>query len=82
MRYLGLNTEEGYVWGMLRGGMGSVADLFVAQMQDYLELGKDARMNIPGTLGGNNWKWRLLPGEVTDALIEKISCMTKMYGRV
>lgn len=82
VRYLGLNTEEGYVWGMLRGGMGSVADLFVAQMQDYLELGKDARMNIPGTLGGNNWKWRLLPGDVTDALIEKISCMTKMYGRV
>jgi len=82
VRYLGLNTEEGYVWGMLRGGMGSVADLFVAQMQDYLELGKDARMNIPGTLGGNNWKWRLLPGEVTDELIEKISAMTKMYGRV
>ena len=82
VRYLGLNTEEGYVWGMLRGGMGSVADLFVAQMQDYLELGKDARMNIPGTLGGNNWKWRLLPGEVIDELIEKISVMTKMYGRV
>ena len=38
-------------------------------------------MNIPGTLGGNNWKWRLLPGEITDELIEKISVMTKMYGR-
>ena len=82
VRYLGLNDQEGYVWGMLRGGMGSVADLFIAQVQDYLALGKEARMNIPGTLGGNNWKWRLLPGEITDELIEKINTMTKMYGRV
>ena len=81
VRYLGLNEQEGYVWGMLRGGMGSVADLFIAQMQDYLGLGQEARMNIPGTLGGNNWKWRLLPGEITSDLIEKISVMTKMYGR-
>ena len=81
VRYLGLNEQEGYVWGMLRGGMGSVANLFIAQAQDYLGLGKEARMNIPGTLGGNNWKWRLLPGEITDELIEKINAMTKMYGR-
>jgi 4-alpha-glucanotransferase len=58
VRYLGLNEREGYVWGMLRGGMGSVADLFVAQMQDYIGLDSHARMNTPGTLGGNNWRWR------------------------
>ena len=81
VRYLGLNEQEGYVWGMLRGGMGSVADLFIAQAQDYLGLGGEARMNIPGTLGGNNWKWRLLPNEISDDLIEKIAAMTKMYGR-
>ena len=69
------------MFGMLRGGMGSVADLFVAQVQDFLCLGKEARMNTPGTLGGNNWKWRLLPGEITDELIDKIAAMTKMYGR-
>ena len=80
-RYLGLNEREGYVWGILRGGLGSVADLFVAQMQDYLCLGEEARMNTPGTLGGNNWRWRLLPGEFTDELVEKIASITKMYGR-
>ncbi len=79
--YLGLNEREGYVWGMLRGGMGSVSDLFVSQMQDYLGLDAQGRMNIPGTLGGNNWRWRLLPGEFTDELIEKISAMTTIYGR-
>ena len=79
--YLGLNEREGYVWGILRGGMGSVSDLFVAQMQDYLGLDAAGRMNIPGTLGGNNWRWRLLSGEFTDALIEKIAAMTTIYGR-
>ncbi|MEN6417858.1 MAG: 4-alpha-glucanotransferase, partial [Clostridiaceae bacterium] len=80
-QYLGLNEREGYVWGMLRGGMGSVSDLFVSQMQDYLGLDAQGRMNIPGTLGGNNWRWRLLPGEFTEELIEKIAAMTTLYGR-
>ena len=46
--YLGLHDEEGFNWGVLRGGQSSVADLFIAQMQDYLGLGSEARMNTPG----------------------------------
>ena len=80
-QYLGLNEQEGFHWGILRGGMSSVADLFVAQMQDYLGLGADARMNTPGTLGGN-WQWRLLPGQLTDELADRIARMTWMYGRL
>ncbi len=80
-RYLGLNEEEGFNWGMIRGGMSSVADTFVAQMQDYLGLGAGGRMNEPGTLGGN-WRWRLLPGEATASLAKKIRQYTKMYGRI
>ncbi|SEH42641.1 MULTISPECIES: 4-alpha-glucanotransferase [Atopobiaceae] len=79
-RYLGLNAEEGFVWGFVRGGMSSVATLFVAQMQDYLGLGTEARTNTPGTLGGN-WQWRLLPGQITSELSERIASMTRMYGR-
>ena len=82
IRYLGLNEAEGYVWGMLRGGMGSVANLFVAQMQDYLELDANSRMNIPGTLGGSNWRWRLLPGEFGVELADRIGEFTRIYGRV
>ena len=80
-RYLGLNDEEGYVNGIIRGGMSSVADLFVAQMQDWLALGGEARMNVPGTLGNGNWCWRMKPGTLTDALAEKIAAMTAMYSR-
>ena len=79
-QYLGLNDEEGFHWGVLRGGQSSVADLFVAQMQDYLGLGSEARMNTPGILGGN-WQWRMLSGQITDALTARIAGMARLYGR-
>ncbi len=79
-RYLGLNDEEGFCSGIIRGGMSSVAKLFVAQMQDYLELGKYHRMNTPGVATGN-WEWRMLPGEADKKLAKRIAEMTKMYGR-
>ena len=78
--YLGLNEEEGFHWGILRGGQSSVADLFVAQMQDYLGLGAEARMNTPGILGGN-WQWRMLPDQITEGLTKRIARMTSLYGR-
>ena len=80
VRYLGLNEAEGFHWGVLRGGMSSVADLFVAQMQDYLGLGAGARMNVPGILGGN-WQWRMKPGQLDDALAKKLADMARIYGR-
>lgn len=79
-KYLGLNDEEGFNWGFMRAGMSSVADLFVAQMQDYLGLGAEARMNEPGTLGGN-WQWRVTKDQLTDELADRIAALTKLYGR-
>ena len=79
-KYLGLNDAEGFHWGMIRGGMASVADTFVVQMQDCLGLGPEGRMNTPGT-GWGNWRWRLLPGEASPALAKKLYHYTRMYGR-
>lgn len=79
--YLGLNQEEGYTWGMIRGAMGSVSRLCVVQMQDYLELGKEARMNFPGTLSSANWTWRAETGFDSPALAKKIAALTRLYGR-
>lgn len=78
--YLGLNAEEGEIWGLIRGGMSSVADLFIAQMQDYLELPSCCRMNTPGIVGGN-WQWRMKPGACTPALSQKLASLTRRYGR-
>lgn len=78
--YLALSEAEGFNWGMIRGGMATVARLFVAQMQDYLELGAGHRINIPGNPDGN-WRWRMLPGEIPAHLAEKISKLTRLYHR-
>jgi len=79
--YLGLNQEEGYIWGMIRGAMSSVSRLCVVQMQDFLELGREARMNFPGTLSPDNWTWRAEEGFDSDALAQRILSLTKLYGR-
>ena len=80
-KYLGLNEAEGFNWGMIRGGMSSVADTFVVQMQDCLGLGAEGRMNTPGTAKGN-WRWRLLRGEASPALAKKLGQYVRMYGRI
>ena len=79
--YFGLNEAEGYDRGMLRGGMASVAAVFVAQMQDWLALGAAGRINTPGTPMGN-WTWRALPDQFTPALAAEIRAMTARYGRL
>ncbi|MBP3735596.1 MAG: 4-alpha-glucanotransferase [Lachnospiraceae bacterium] len=80
VQYMGLSREEGYAWGVIRTGMSSVADLFIAQMQDYLELDSDSRMNVPGTPKGN-WRWRMKPGADSKKLTARIAAMTELYGR-
>ena len=64
----------------MRAGHGSVAALFVAQMQDYLALGTDARTNIPGVADGN-WQWRMLPGANDKKVADEIRTLTETYGR-
>ncbi|WP_297422463.1 4-alpha-glucanotransferase [Clostridium sp.] len=80
IEYLGLNKEEGYNWGFIRGAWSSIADTAIAQMQDFLDLGNEARINLPSTLG-INWRWRVKKTSITDELAEKINKITKLYGR-
>lgn len=75
------DQDEEIYWDMICTAMGSVAKLCIIPVQDYLGCGKEARMNQPSTLG-KNWKWRLLEGELTQELIEKIHQLTAVYGRL
>ena len=79
-RYIHQGPEEPFHWAMIRCGMGTVARIFMAQMQDYLGLGREATTNQPGTLSGN-WQWRLLPGQADEALAERIRGLTGLYER-
>ena len=79
--YLGVERNDQLLWGILRAGMASVADTFIAQIQDYLELGGESRMNEPGLLTTKNWSWRLQPSQTTAELAEKIRHLAELYER-
>ena len=79
--YMHLSKKEGYVWGCIRTALSSVSDLCIIQMQDYLNLGGEARMNFPGTLSDSNWTWRAKDGIISESLAKKVRAMTKLYGR-
>ncbi len=74
-------AQEEKVWDLIRMAMASSADTAVIPVQDYLCLGAQARINYPSTLG-TNWKWRLLPGQMDEGLLEKIREVTGLYGRL
>ncbi len=81
IQYLKLDDdEEGYNWGLIRGAWGTNAYLAIAQMQDFLDLGEEGRMNEPATLG-QNWTWRVLKEQLTDKLADRISRLTWIYRR-
>ena len=79
--YLGLEDARDGTWAFIRAALGSVAELAIVPFQDYLDLGSQARMNIPSTLGGINWRWRCPKDAATKKLAKKMARLTTMYGR-
>lgn len=82
LAYLGSGSRDRLHWSLLRLGMASVSDTFVAQMQDYLELGAEARMNTPGILSPQNWSWRMEKDALTLPLAQKLRALTQLYERL
>lgn len=74
------NKKE-LLWKIICRTMSTVSKIAIIQMQDYLMLGNEARMNKPSTLGGN-WCWRMKKDALTDKLSKKILKITKLYQRV
>lgn len=80
-KYLNIRSRKDVPWAFIRAALSSVSATCVIPMQDYLELGTEARINTPSTLG-TNWKWRMLPGQFTEELAGKMYDMTRLYGRL
>jgi len=80
--YLGIHPEDDLAQAIIEAGEKSKAKLFVAQMQDYLRLGGEARMNEPGTLKPENWRWRMRPGQANSELAAEILRLTQSAKRV
>jgi 4-alpha-glucanotransferase len=81
-KYLDLEgREENISWAFIRALMASVADTVVIPLQDILSLDSSARMNLPGSAGGNNWRWRFHTGMITPEITQQLAELTTLYGR-
>lgn len=79
--YLGKKTDQEEVtWELIRLAMASVADTCIIPIQDFCNLGTDARINTPSTIG-INWMWRMNKEQITPELEGKIRDMIGVYER-
>ena len=62
-------------WELIELALSSRPALCMIPAQDVLGLGSEGRMNTPGEPLGN-WAWRLEPGQLTDALAERLRAAT------
>ncbi|WP_300382817.1 4-alpha-glucanotransferase [Clostridium sp.] len=79
-KYTGMKDDDDN-WTFIKCAISSIAETSILQMQDILNLDKDARINIPSTLG-NNWRWRMKKDDTTDELAEKLRTINSLYGRI
>jgi 4-alpha-glucanotransferase len=59
----------------------SVASLAMAPLQDLLNLGREARMNVPGRADGN-WRWRMTENMLSDSAFDRLRGLTKSSNRL
>lgn len=79
-RYLKKGLFEGRNYSFIRSVYASPANLAVIPMQDVMGLGREGRMNVPSTLGGNwNWRMKKLPKQ-SDA--SKLRELAETYFRL
>lgn len=81
--YIGAGyTPEGeFHWDLIRAALGSVADLAVIPVQDYLGFDTSARINEPSTLG-KNWRWRMRADDLDEETVKRCRRLAGIYGRL
>ncbi len=78
--YLGCTGPDGIAWDMIRLAYSSVANQAIVPLQDVLNLGSNARMNLPGTVT-DNWRWRYRHESLTPEYRDRLKHMALTYGR-
>ena len=74
-------SEQTIHLDMIRLAYSSHSAISIAPMQDYLGLGSESRLNIPGTTT-NNWRWRMQHGVLSPALIEWVAEQVQKASRI
>jgi len=80
-----LNRQEGTARdaapALMELAWSSKAALAIAPLQDLLNLGNEARMNVPGRIEGN-WRWRATEAMIADPAFESLRDLTKSSNRL
>jgi 4-alpha-glucanotransferase len=74
------NPCDNMPWPLIEVALSSIANMAIIPLQDFLSLGEEGRMNIPGKAIGN-WQWRFPAQEITADLTQRIKSMSHLYGR-
>ena len=76
-----LDRDGGNIaWDLIRACWASVAVFALAPLQDFLNLGNEARMNYPGNPSGN-WTWRMTGDALDEELSRRIKELNYLYAR-
>lgn len=75
-----IKNDKNIVTDLISICFASDSQTVIIPIQDYLNLGGEARMNTPGT-SENNWQFRINSGDLTKSLSKKIAGLNKKYKR-
>ena len=67
-------------WELVRLAWSSSAALAMAPLQDLLNLGAEARMNVPGSVEGN-WRWRFTDEMLSAQILDRLRGLTTSSNR-
>jgi 4-alpha-glucanotransferase len=82
-KYFHLKAGDHSAWPMIEAGFASVSRLAVFPVQDLLDLGSEARFNLPGTTG-NNWVWRFTEAQMAtlrEGALSELQRLHELYDR-
>jgi len=65
---------------LMRLAWSSMAALAIAPLQDLLNLGREARMNVPGRADGN-WSWRASEDMLAPSAFDRLRELTESTKR-
>jgi 4-alpha-glucanotransferase len=78
--YLGISNSTSLNWHLIRLAYSSVASMAIIPVQDILGLSSEARMNLPGSMGGN-WTWRMLKDSLSETHAAKLAHLARLFDR-
>ena len=78
--YIQPGRNDSIAWPLIRTAARSVADICLFPVQDILDLGSEARMNVPSRPQGN-WSWRCPEHALTPELAAELAALTEVTDR-